>query len=185
MASRRVVKKINPRPFTYFEVPKDPEYLQALGLIAIRHAHLDRILQLTIKTLSGVTPQEALKATAYQGSATLRERVLKLARRALGEGPALLRTQAIIQQCAWLTEQRNAYMHSICARELDGDAKLVRPDVSIPLPGAGALRQLAMDLAAATSELDRERSAGFIRQALERSENIPKARARTESTGSA
>jgi hypothetical protein len=62
---------------------------------------------MTIKSLSGITVEEALKATAFHGSKQLRDRIDKLARQGLGEGAALLKVQALIETCRQLTDRRN------------------------------------------------------------------------------
>src|SRR5665213_2928017 len=111
--------------FTQFHLPPPP-YLQALGAVAVHHAHLDRMLQMAIKTLAEVTPQVAIDATEFQGSAILRERILTLARKGWGEGQPLIRLQALMRRCAVLTDRRNDWTHSICGKEEDGEPTLVR-----------------------------------------------------------
>ena len=68
-----------------FHVPDDKELLAAFGEVALVHEHLNHILRMTIKTLAGLKPIEALDATSYDGSRQLRERIRKLARQRLGE----------------------------------------------------------------------------------------------------
>jgi hypothetical protein len=68
-----------------FHVPEDQELLAAFGEVALRHEHMNHILKMTIKSLAGLTPAEAIAATKYEGSAQLRDRVRKLARRGLGK----------------------------------------------------------------------------------------------------
>ncbi len=66
-----------------FHVPQDSELLAAVGEVAIRHEQLSHILKMTIKSLTGVAPEEALKATTHEGSAQLRDRVRKMRERGL------------------------------------------------------------------------------------------------------
>ena len=77
-----------------FHVPDDQELLAAFGEVALRHEHMNHILKMTIKSLAGLTPAEALAATKYEGSGQLRERIRKIARKRLGEGTPLLKLQA-------------------------------------------------------------------------------------------
>jgi hypothetical protein len=84
----------------YMHVPEDPAVVGAVGRIALRHGQLDYILRMTIKTLGGLSIQDALDATARLGSRELRERIRKLARQRLGEGAPLLRLEAILQRAA-------------------------------------------------------------------------------------
>jgi hypothetical protein len=96
-----------------FHVPEEGKILEALGAIALLHTHLDRALQLTIKSLTGITVRQAVDATAYEGSRTLKGRVRKLARMRLGEGTALVKLQALMRQCERATERRNDLVHGI------------------------------------------------------------------------
>ena len=73
-----------------FHIPEEPKLLEALGKIALRHAHLDHILRMTTKTLGEVSVQQALDATAFESSSALRDRIRKLAKSKLGEGSAFL-----------------------------------------------------------------------------------------------
>ena len=72
------------------DIPGDAEFLAAFGELVLRHANLDHILGMTIKTLADLRPNEALDATAYDGSRQLRERIRKLAHQRLGEGQPLV-----------------------------------------------------------------------------------------------
>ena len=74
-----------------FVAPKDDKVLAAIGYITITHAWLDYSLRMTVKDLAAVTKEEALDSTARQGSSELRERVRRLAKMRLGEGPALVK----------------------------------------------------------------------------------------------
>jgi hypothetical protein len=52
-----------------FHVPKEGKILEALEAIALLHTHLDRTLQLTIKSLTGITVRQAVAATRVRGLA--------------------------------------------------------------------------------------------------------------------
>ena len=80
--------------------PKMNQSLATIGKIALRHAQLDNQLRMTIKDLAGVTQNEALDATARQGSSELRKRVQKHGRKRLGEGQALVRLDDLLQRAA-------------------------------------------------------------------------------------
>src|SRR5690348_1923638 len=108
--------------FIYPAIPSDEAVLAKVGVIALQHTYLDRMLRMTVKTLAGVTVKEALDGTAFDGAATLRDRVRRFARRTLGEGTALVKLQAILERCHRATERRNELIHSLWAQELDGEA---------------------------------------------------------------
>lgn len=151
----------------YFEVPEDRELLAAFGEVALRHEHLNYILRMTIKTLARLSVNDALDATARDGSAYLRDRIRKLARQRLGEGEPLLRLQAIIERCGRATDRRNDLVHSVWARELDGET--VRQNSAYgwqAIPTAEELRALAAEIKSLTGELNEARLNGFLHEAL-------------------
>jgi hypothetical protein len=154
-------------PFVIFHVPGDQELLAAFGEVALRHEHLNHILRMTIKTLSQVSVQEALDATVYTGSRELRERIKKLARQRLGEGTALLKVQAMMQQCERVTQKRNELIHSVCAMEVDGEAHLRRADQTTRLlPTIQELAELSTEIESLTKSLNLARLEGFLLEAL-------------------
>ena len=99
-------------------MPEDQALLAAFGEIALRHEHMNHILKMTIKTLAGITPAEALAATKYESSRQLRDRIKRLARKTLGEGATLLKLQALVHTCEALTEKRNNLVHGFWAKQL-------------------------------------------------------------------
>ncbi len=148
------------------EVPKDPELLREFGTIAIRHAHLDRILQLTIKTLSGVKVEEAVLGTAGDGSAKLRDAVKKLARTSL-DLPDQLRLRALLSRCKHVTERRNVLMHGILAMDESGEHKRETKELDwAPPPTVKELKDLSADLLRVISDLNTARFVGFISAAV-------------------
>lgn len=153
-----------------FHIPTDPALLAAFGEVALRHEHLSHILRMTIKTLASLEVEEALDATAFDGASHLRDRIRKLAKQRLGEGPALLRLQAILERCRRATDRRNDFVHSVWARELDGEP--MRRDGSsswLPIPSVEQLQALSRELLELTLELNHARLEGFIQEALRHS----------------
>ena len=141
-----------------FVIPSDQELLAAIGEVALRHEHLTYVLRMTIKSIARLAIDEALDATEYDGARDLRERIKKLARQKLGEGEALLRLQALITRCARATDKRNAMIHGIWAKELDGD--LVQRGAGNswgPPPSREQLLQLANELKELTWALNEAR----------------------------
>jgi hypothetical protein len=152
----------------YLHIPKDPSVVGAVGRIALRHGQLGYILRMTVKTLSGLSIQDALDATARLGSRDLRERIRKLARQRLGEGAPLLRLEAILQRAAKATDRRNHLLHTLWAHELDG-APVIRDEdnhtfKAIPTPAE--LDAVADALAEIATELNTARLDGFLFEAL-------------------
>ena len=150
-----------------FHIPQDSELLGALGIIALRHAHLDYILRMTIKTLGEVTIQQALDATAFESSRGLRDRIRKLAKQKLGEGNPLIQLQALLERFKRATEKRNDLIHTIWACELDGEALRRTNDHNWkPLPTIEELNSLSEELTVLTNELNNARLLGFLAEAL-------------------
>ena len=150
-----------------FHVPDDPAVLAAFGEIALRHEHLNYILRMTLKTLAGITPAEAIAATKYESSRQLRDRVRTLARKRLGEGAPLLKLQAMLTVCETLTEKRNDLVHGLWAKELDGDAHIRDAEGKArPLPTVKELQDLAKEIENHTTLLNTERLDGFLARAL-------------------
>ena len=151
-----------------FHVPSDQRLLSAFGEVALRHEHMNHILKMTIKSLTGVTPSEAIAATVFESSTQLRDRVRKIARRKLGDGAALVKLQAILANCKQLSEKRNELVHGLWAQELDGEAH-VRDAYggTKPLPTVEELHALAREIEQLTGHLNFERLEGFLKLALE------------------
>lgn len=150
-----------------FHVPEDKVLLAAYGELSLLHEHLTHILRMTIKTLAELDVTEALDATVYDGAARLRERIKTLARQRLGEGVALLKLQAILEQCKRATERRNDLIHSVWGKELDGEAFRRGNDHSWqPLPTAEELIALGEEIRVLTNSLNDARLVGFLAEAL-------------------
>lgn len=150
-----------------FHVPDDKDLLAAYGELSLRHEHLTHILRMTIRTLAGLEVSEALDATSYDGAARLRDRIKTLARQRLGEGVALLKLQAILEQCKRASEKRNNFIHSVWAKELDGEPFRRGSDHSWqPLPTVEELKSLGEEIGALTNTLNDARLLGFLAEAL-------------------
>jgi hypothetical protein len=155
--------------FVGFHVPEDQALLAAFGEMALRHEHMNYILKMTIKTLAGITPADALAATKYQSSRQLRDRSKTLARKVLGEGAALLELQALVHTCEALTEKRNDLVHGFWAKEPEGDAHIRDAHGNErPLPTVDELCALAKEIENHTKHLNSERLQGFLAKALKK-----------------
>jgi len=151
----------------YFSLPNDSVLLAAFGEVTLRHEHLNHMLRMTIKTLARLSVNEAVDATARDGSAQLRERIRKLARQRLGEGEPLLKLLSLVERCTRATDRRNDLVHSVWAKELDGEA--VRRNSSHgwqPLPSVEELQNLGTEIAGLANELNHARLEGFLHEAL-------------------
>lgn len=150
-----------------FHVPEDKDLLSELGVLTLRHEHMNHILKMTIKSLAGLTPEEAVHALKLEGARSLRQRINKLAKRGLGEGKPLLKLQSLLGQAGNLTERRKNYVHGIWAKELDGDAGIWDvPGEMAPLPTVSDLEKLGKDIEELTIELNHARLDGWLNDAI-------------------
>jgi hypothetical protein len=148
-------------------LPTDRNILSAVGEIALRHGQLDNALRMTIKDLTGVSKTEALDATARDGARELRERIRKLARQRLGEGPALVRLQSLLMRADRATQKRNELMHAVWGTELDGGPMIRGDDHSFrKAPSVRQLRKWNDEIVTILDDLIRARFDGFLFEAL-------------------
>ena len=151
-----------------FHVPEDPTFLQAAARVSLTHAHLDYSLRMCIKTLADVSIHEALDATEYEGSRSLRDRIRKLGKMRLGEGTALVKLQAILKRCEEASRQRNDLIHNIIGVEEHGRVEMRSSDHSWrSLPSAAELDAIAQTLSGLAGELNHARLNGWLALALE------------------
>ena len=150
-------------------IPQDTKILAALGTIALRHGQLDNAMRMVIKDLAGVSREEALDATAYQGFRELKDRIKKISKRRIGEGEALIKLQALLERASRATDKRNAILHSVWG--FDGVDVVMRNDDHQyeNAPSLDELRKIADDLQEIKSELVNARKDGFIADAIEKS----------------
>jgi hypothetical protein len=120
-----------------------------------------------VKSVVQLTSDEALDATAKQGSGELRQRVRRLAKQKLGEGPALCRLDALLSRSRRATERRNDLLHGLWAVDIDRGREMLRHDDGWrKTPESIELEQLADELFEIANELHIARFEGFLYQAL-------------------
>jgi hypothetical protein len=148
----------------------EEKVITAFGRIAILHCHLDHVLRMTIKTLAGVTPHEAMSATEQEGSSELRKRIRVLAKQKLGEGTTLIRLQALIERSRIVTQERNTLVHNICAQEIDGEYVMKNDKHEmVAMPSIAVLERLGDDIQSLVHEFNEARLMGFLAVALSQS----------------
>lgn len=136
-----------PAKFIYPDLPDD-KTLKLIGAIAVRHSHMELALRMTIKSLIGVAPEEAMDATEDDKSYELRDRVKKLGRRRLGDGEPLIKLQALVTRAKRATDDRNQIVHSIVAKMLDGPVVMRdRAGIYVEIPAEAELEAMANRMA--------------------------------------
>lgn len=143
----------------------DTELLQALGRVALAHGQMEHVLRMTVKSLSGLSVQEALDATATMKMSELRDSIKKLFKqKSCGESEKL-KLNALLNKCKKLSERRNDLIHRPWAKDSTGQWVVKGEDhVWGQPPSNDELNQLATDISNAFVELNRARLDGFIKE---------------------
>jgi hypothetical protein len=148
----------------HFHIPDDAALMAAIGRVSVLHSRLDYVLRLTIKTLSGMEFNKAMDATQNETSSGLRQRVNKWGERVLGESEALIELQAYVKRCERVSRQRNELLHSLYAKELDGEPVILDRDrKQKPIPTVPELRTIENELQTLCDEMNAARfDGGFL-----------------------
>jgi len=141
--------------------------LAEFGRIGVLHSHLDYILKMTLRSLTGVSIEEIRLATNYEGSSSLRGRIKKIARKRVGDGAVLIKLQALMERCKQVTAKRNALVHGVYATERFGEPIMSGPDWSwIAQPTLKELQALSVEIERLTNEINDARFRGYLADAL-------------------
>lgn len=153
--------------------PTDERILKAVGLVAIAHGHLEYILRMTVRTLTGMTVSDALDATQYASMRELRDNVKKLFRKKTEDAELRLRMNALLRQAERLTEKRNKLIHRTWGESPDGQL-LIKGDDHVfgPPPTPAELETLTDEIYALIRQINHERMSGFINEAVTQASNI-------------
>lgn len=150
-------------------MPIDEQLLAAIGRVSIRHGFLDWTLNRTIKTLTGIKPDQADYVLGGEGSASLRRKVLTIAATRFGKGSdTYKKLKKIIGACDKVTSRRNAFLHSVWV-EVEGQTSLLdlRTRNRMPLPKVNEVDSLAIQIHELAERLNEARAkSGFIAVAL-------------------
>jgi hypothetical protein len=143
-------------------LPKDPAVLVAIGRVAIRHGQLNHGLKLTIRSIRGISVEQALAETKRKSPHQLRALIEEHARDRFGEAPTLVRIRELLHRSRKATDHRNSVLDDLWATESDGapiQAPERRPRA---LPRVAELEAVADNLFSVVRELDHERHHGCL-----------------------
>jgi hypothetical protein len=153
----------------YPDIPGSMNVQAALGVLVVRHGHLEYILRMTIKSLCGLSIHDALIDTNKQGAKRLRERIEKEAESRLGQCAALEKLLKLLRRSWKASDERNLYVHNVWARELDGPLKIQSEDFSwMGAPTAQELERLSDEIKDITDELNEDRLHGSLKEAIKK-----------------
>lgn len=148
-------------------IPTDAELLQAAGRVALAHGQLEQILRMTVKSLSGLSIQETLDATAEMKSYQLREKIKKLFKQESCDESQKTKLDAILNKTKRLSDKRNHLIHRPWAKDGQGQWVVKEDDHAWGQPpSAQVLNQLADEIFQAAVELNTARLNGFIKEAI-------------------
>ena len=154
----------------FFSLPQDKNVQAALGALIIRHGHLEYTLRMTIKSLCNLSIQDALTNTNKQTAGRLRQRIKKEAKKRLGQCTALEKLLKWLDHAWKLSDERNLYVHSVWAHELDGSPQIQSEDlIWRPLPTVPELEKLSNEIESITEEINEDRLNGYLSEAIQKS----------------
>jgi len=143
----------------------DEATLQALGVVAVRHAQLEYALRMTIKSVTGWDIEKALSATQF-GATKLRENILDKAKTKLAQQADRDALANLIDRTIALTLRRNDVLHGLYARpETGGRPGLFANDAWQAVPTPDELTALAADIAHMADEIHEARLRDFLAKA--------------------
>jgi len=149
-----------------------PEYLLALGRLVVAHVHLDHMLKMTIKSLLGITVEEALQELSRKGGPELRRRIEQHSRKTFGDNTVTNRLMELLRRCRSASERRNYIAKSVYVRHLDGpragQIALHDPDhqTYYPPPAVEEVASIAAEIEALVREINHARLEGWLGRAI-------------------
>ncbi len=154
-------------PMIQLKPPDDRNWLAAFGKVAAHSALLDLVMSMTIKVITEVSVEDALRATKRTPASALRKRVRKLAKDRLGDGPAFIELEAILCMAEAVAENRNNLIHSAFVSDEAGNLIIQDPVRGhLPIPTAEGLETLASQIEQVHGTLNHSRLKGSLKAAL-------------------
>jgi hypothetical protein len=156
------------------EFSGDRGLLEAAGKISLAHGQLELMLRMTIKTLTGLSVQDALDATVNSKTWELRKDIVKLFRQKTNDVTLQYKLKSLLGRCEQLSEQRNKLLHNAWAIAPDGSVVTKGEKHAWGIaPSADELNSLASEIKKCVELLNEARLNGFIRDAYNASTNSP------------
>jgi hypothetical protein len=153
-------------------LPDDPDLPEAAGRVALAHGQLELMLRMTIKTLGGLTVDEALYATEKSKNWELRRDIVSLFNSKTKDTSLRLKLRAVLGKCESLSDKRNRLLHRAWALDSDGCIVTKGPDHTWGKQTTpNDLRKLASEIGGVVTTLNHERRSGFIGKVCEASQN--------------
>jgi len=145
--------------------------LQAAGSVAIAHGQLEHILCMTVKSLSGVSVQEALDATSNMKAWELRATIKKLFNQKTRDEAVRIKMKSLLAKAERLSNRRNELIHRPWG--VDEIGKVVVKDSDHEWgdpPTPLELNVLSQKIRETALELNTARLDGFIKDVVDNAE---------------
>src|SRR5687767_9380357 len=95
--------------------PEVPDILEAAGKVALAHGQLELMLRMTIKTLDGLSVQDALNLTERTKNWQLRKSIEKKFCQKTNDPDLRKKLRGLLKRCEELSDQRNRVLHNAWA----------------------------------------------------------------------
>jgi hypothetical protein len=150
-------------------LPNDPSEVVAIGKVAIRHGQLDHGLKLTIRSIRGLSVEQALAETKRKSVHQLQALVEEHARDRFGEAPILVRIRELLYMSRQATEHRNSVLGDFWAAKSDSAPDRAPERKPRGSPRVAELEAVAENLFSVVKQLDHERHRGCLHDTTEAS----------------
>jgi hypothetical protein len=146
----------------------DKNTLAAIGQVAVCHSHLDHIVKMTIKSLTGLAIKESLDMHAFTGSKKLRDKIRRLVQQRFGSGDVFAKIDDVLNRAEAVSLKRNKYVHSFYFITPDRVVVGLRDGSAQPeaLPSIATLDTLTEEINGLVVELNTARLKGWLATAL-------------------
>ena len=163
--------------FVTLELPKDHELLIAAGRVALRHGQLEYMLRLVVKTLAGLTINEAMDATREHKNWEVRDEIKKLISQKTKDRSLILKARALLGESGRLSDRRNELLHKPWAIGEDGTVVVKSADHAwVHGTSTKDLNGLADQILELVVKLNHARLHGFIHEICAASEETKPAK---------
>lgn len=153
-------------------IPRQDGLTEALGRLAIAHTHLELVLRYSIKTLSGITIQEALDAAAEERIHDLRKRLRKFFLEKKPTPTEESQIDALLGAAQRLSEKRSEFHHSAWSETQIGQAVLKGEDNKWQeAPKSANVDKVTHELLELVEKINNARLHGFVFTVVERHKN--------------
>jgi hypothetical protein len=150
-----------------FSVPENKDVQAALGVLVIRHGHLEYSLRMTVKSLCDLSIKDALEDTKRKGPSFLRQRIEGEAKKKLGQCEAFEKLKNWLHRSWSASDKRNLFVHGLWAKKLDGPLLLQDENYEWGKPPTVQMLEILSDeIKHITDELNLDRLKGTLYEAL-------------------